>query len=417
MKLSLALSALVASATVMPIVAGEGPRLAFDETPCILRYGSLDQVELSDCTGGMIRGAIKEAFDGNVASQCEWDVNYELRLITRTLSFDKAILHLDNVCDEAQVELFRHAPRSDWTDIDGQFTDTFMDEYTDGGTFLNHMTGNFKNGNGSDPRENKNYPTDDESYFVGQSIDEFYSNGDATETVLGRIDHLSECKHQAIMCCFGRDRQYGDGNGNCARSDCDDASPADNSNICFYDADGGAPTKYKGDEEVHCHGLAWGDDDDDASFQLRFNNFFYVLMHDHMYRRGYVEQAIPEAPMCSCVENMPKVSRADCSQVRMLSPYTLSLLPDGSVEVHPTQLEFKFQQCQGYKLNMNGNIVDNQANNDLASHVNKLWYNGQMSDATRDSIFDTLVGNRAPDNNTNENACEAAWVATTGTAY
>ena len=35
----------------------------------------------------------------------------------------------------------------------------------------------------------------------------------------------------SIMCCWGRDRQSNDGNGNCKANDCDDADPADNTNL------------------------------------------------------------------------------------------------------------------------------------------------------------------------------------------
>ena len=46
----------------------------------------------------------------------------------------------------------------------------------------------------------------------------------------------------------------------------------------------------------------------------RGNNLFYVSLYDHMYVRGYVKN-IPSAPMCACAEQMPTVSRADCTQI------------------------------------------------------------------------------------------------------
>ena len=90
--------------------------------------------------------AVKDAFDNNqnVVDQCEWDFGYELRLITRTLSFDKAVEYLDAVCENAHLELWSRSPDSAWTDVDPQFTPSFMDEYTDRGTFLNTGTGNFQ---------------------------------------------------------------------------------------------------------------------------------------------------------------------------------------------------------------------------------------------------------------------------------
>ena len=35
----------------------------------------------------------------------------------------------------------------------------------------------------------------------------------------------------SIICCWGRDRQSNDDNGNCKANDCDNAQPADNSNL------------------------------------------------------------------------------------------------------------------------------------------------------------------------------------------
>ena len=109
---------------------------------------------------------------------------------------------------------------------------------------------------------------------------------------------LSKCKYNSIMCCFGRDRQPNDNNGNCADpidQNCLDADPADNSNLCWLDADHipsfsdpfAFPNNSEG--EIYCHGLAWTNDDNHFSSQMRFNNFFYVSLYDHMYTRGYVQ--------------------------------------------------------------------------------------------------------------------------------
>jgi hypothetical protein len=39
-----------------------------------------------------------------------------------------------------------------------------------------------------------------------------------------------------------------------------------------------------------------------------------------MYIRGYVKN-IPGAPMCACAEQMPTVSRADCTQIDFESKF------------------------------------------------------------------------------------------------
>lgn len=48
----------------------------------------------------------------------------------------------------------------------------------------------------------------------------------------------STCESHAAMCCWPKDRQANDGNGNCATpydEDCVDKDPADNTNLCFTD--------------------------------------------------------------------------------------------------------------------------------------------------------------------------------------
>jgi hypothetical protein len=52
-----------------------------------------------------------------------------------------------------------------------------------------------------------------------------------------------------------------------------------------------------------------------SNFDYKGNNLFYISMYDdHMYQRGYV-RSVPGAPMCGCVEKMPIVTRADCTEI------------------------------------------------------------------------------------------------------
>mmetsp|Transcript_26365 Transcript_26365/g.60275 ORF Transcript_26365/g.60275 Transcript_26365/m.60275 type:complete len:138 (+) Transcript_26365:659-1072(+) len=91
---------------------------------------------------------------------------------------------------------------------------------------------------------------------------------------------------------------------------CVNAAPADNTDLCYVDmkrharasgTDGGFAL-YPGDNadgegSIHCHGLAWGDDDYDIESRYKGNNIFYVSMYDHLYTRGYARN-VPGAPMC-----------------------------------------------------------------------------------------------------------------------
>ena len=54
---------------------------------------------------------------------------------------------------------------------------------------------------------------------------------DKSDSVVGNKYHSICSGSQALLCCWGRDRQSNDDNGNCKASDCDDAEPADNTNL------------------------------------------------------------------------------------------------------------------------------------------------------------------------------------------
>jgi hypothetical protein len=68
-------------------------------------------------------------------------------------------------------------------------------------------------------------------------------------------------------------------------------------------------------------GFGWAEDANDPSAVYRGNNLFFVSLYDHMYQRGYVKN-VPGAPMCACAEQMPTVSRSDCTQINFESEFT-----------------------------------------------------------------------------------------------
>ena len=78
--------------------------------------------------------------------------------------------------------------------------------------------------------EVEDYPTSESSRNAADDIAAFYDGGLIKSTLLQDIPTLDNCKYQAVMCCWGRDRQSNDNNGNCAATDCDNADPMDNTN-------------------------------------------------------------------------------------------------------------------------------------------------------------------------------------------
>ncbi len=217
------------------------------------------------------------------------------------------------------------------------------------------------------------------------------------------------------MCCFGRDRQPNDNNGNChdpIETNCRHADPADNSNLCWTDTDiptFSDPFAFPGKSEgpIHCHGLAWDEDENSFLTQLRFNNFFYVSLYDHMYTRGYVEPTVDSdnIGMCDCVENLPLVSRADCTQVDATQTFTISFNNGGFTAIKSGEMDVQFNSCRGINPG-NGDRKDN----DLGSYVYRLNKEGKLSDAKMEGVFETLVGYESPNDNQNEAACESAYL-------
>jgi len=192
---------------------------------------------------------------------------------------------------------------------------------------------------------------------------------------------LETCTTNAAMCCWPKDRQANDNNGNCAKEydvNCVDKDVADNTDLCFVDLErsnytdeegfvGFPEDNGNGEGAIHCHGFAWSNDANDMTARYKANNLFFVSMYDHMYQRGYVEN-IPGAPMCGCVEQMPTVTRSDCTQVDLKETIKISF--DGSTFMSKiTAVHVDFNACQGI----------NNRNNDLWAYLGRLYYQGDIT--------------------------------------
>merc|ERR1712226_654374 len=133
---------------------------------------------------------------------------------------------------------------------------------------------------------------------------------------------------------------------------------------------------------THCHGIAWGLDEYEPDARYKANNLFYVSMYDHMYKRGYVRN-VPGAPMCGCVEKMPIVTRADCSEIRAKEFWRF----DWSVQTQSftatlDRSEINFNACQGA-----------HGNNNLESFYQRLLNEGRATKEDREKLRRTIVGN------------------------
>ncbi len=193
----------------------------------------------------------------------------------------------------------------------------------------------------------------------------------------GELPNFASCAANTAMCCWPKDRQANDNNGNCATpydTNCVDKDVADNTNLCFANLNASTQPfqsasgfmafpddNANGEGAIHCHGFAWDNNEYDASARYKANNLFYVSMYDHMYVRGYVKN-IPGMPMCGCIEQMPIVTRSDCTQINLSEDWVVEY--DGANFVAKlTKVEINFAACQGR----------NNRNNDLWAYAARLY--------------------------------------------
>jgi len=317
----------------------------------------------TECTSTNLIASLKTTFD----SGCQNSENsFEIDIFQ---FFDGDISGgIGKLCDSAYLSI-------SFEDITLE-EEQFITEYFDGGTKWNYEVDNKgEDLNVSASRVKYAYENLAEKYQISFPDSHQFNN----------------CELRSAMCCFVADRQANDNNGNCADNDCDDADPADNTDLCLVNMakskrsahvqDGYSIYKDDTEGDVHCHGLAWGNNNG-AEDTFKGNNLFYVSMYDHLYTRGYVEE-IQGAPMCGCIEQMPVVSRADCTQVDVTQSVTISYNKDTELlTASSTITDFEFNACQG---------ADNN-NNDLAAYYQQLVNDGKATTAEKDEFDKHIVG-------------------------
>jgi len=425
-----------------------------EEKTLCFDYSKMEPISLDrgECTVRKFNKYTKDMFqemkDLYPDQKCKGGVKNERMAMTGTTSEEDAEKVVEAMCRDQLAAAARDLPRiNDW-DIE----DVDLQDFYDGIGFLNNETGNFKqeeqkfydrggydkyNVISEDPRLNDHYPTTQRSYDAGMAVAAFYE--ESTRHYFGApTNKLGEgCGSFTAMCCWHRDRQYFDQNGNCGPTDCANQEPGDNTDLCWTEDDGevypwpGSSTE----GDLHCHGISWGEDDDsgyDINTMAKWNSLFYVSMYDHMYKRGYVGSITGDRniagsqPMCGCVEEMAPVARADCEQVTGSAEYTLAVGEDGMLVIEKVDdtFELEFESCEGYEFLDDFEPEDYQndiekeelktSNNDLAGFVFKQYLEGKISKDQTDKVAETLIGYRNPDVNKNdkkrEEACEEAFL-------
>jgi len=230
---------------------------------------------------------------------CANDAVEELMGVLDVGSGEDVYMHFIDLCNnfwESQETInFREF-------MDG--TDVFMSEFFDGGTNWNGLR-----------------QTVGDRYVLAEdpgALIELYQTKAETavmefpdEVQNPVVSNFANCDSHAVMCCWVKDRQANDDNGNCEDDPsydegCNDADPADNVDVCYVDMarapessrtpEGWAFFPGESEGDAHCHGVAWGNGELDETQLFKGNTLFFVSLYDHLHARGYVKN-IPGAPV------------------------------------------------------------------------------------------------------------------------
>lgn len=425
----------------------KNPKLCYDYSGLQLDLGP------KECTSSRLLKTIISLYKQQAeetGEKCAGGFERDLMGLTRTNSYAEANAVLANMCEAALQEASNAADNVGWEMLENE-ANIDLNEFFTGDGFLNEETGNFqqeendfiKRGGyekfiyiGDDPRKNDYLSTTEESYKAGLEILNTYENEASLSFLTSPTNDFTDSScpgSNTAVCCWSRDRQYFDNNGNCGQTDCAKQNPGDNTDLCWTE-EGDDVFPYPGDtteQDLHCHGFAWAADESDTNTRAKWNNLFFVSMYDHMYQRGYVD-SITDDPlingtqaMCGCVEDMNPVARADCTEVIGKANYTVFQDGDGGpivTKVVPGTFHLEFRACQGYDFvegftpedyEANGDKELSNSNNDLSAFVFRLYLEGKMDDQHVENVEKTLIGYRDPSvNDSDDNreaACEAAF--------
>lgn len=87
------------------------------------------------------------------------------------------------------------------------------------------------------------------------------------------------------------------------------------------------------------------------------NLLFEVAMKYGLKENGYT-RSVPHAPMCACVEQMPVVSHADCTDLDVVNSWSIYANPDsGLLSIDHSVAELTFNDCNGEDLATHYNTV------------------------------------------------------------
>ena len=112
-------------------------------------------------------------------------------------------------------------------------------------------------------------------------------------------------------------------------------------------------------------------------------------MYDHLAARGHVRE-VPGAPMCSCLEKMPVVSRSDCTELTVTETYEFTFRNNGSNSAVVSAVKVEQNGCTNNDLAIRfAELAAAEEVNDSAITAFNKQIVGDCTDATLNTFLET----------------------------
>lgn len=219
---------------------------------------------------------------------------------------------------------------------------------------------------------NQEYATADNNLMLSDDVARMKSiNSDVLDSHgiqwPGHIYNFNEttsCQARAAMCCWTADRDEV-GAGSCSGTGCLDEEPeSSGTDVCLVNMTKSPLAShvkrgeafFSGATEgvVNCHGFAWDEGASDLDNKYKGNLLFKVGMMEGLVDNGYVG-SVPGAPMCGCVEQMPIVSKAKCTDIEIAETWEIGVDSyTGNAIIELKHADIQLQTCldQGVEVDL-----------------------------------------------------------------
>jgi len=143
-----------------------------------------------------------------------------------------------------------------------------------------------------------------DGYLKIEATDETEA-GNYGPSYMSNFNLTESCQLNTVMCCFTHDK------------DVNQEIP-DNTEVCSHDLRDSRRSNhiqrgwadYDNNADTYCTGFAWSDDESATSNRYKGNSLFDISFLNTV-ENGYTRN-VPNAPMCACLEKMPKVTASHC---------------------------------------------------------------------------------------------------------